>query len=78
MPTVPGHPRISRDPAIVMGKPVIAGTRIPVEAIVRQFADGASMEWVREGYPVLTDEDIRAALAFAADCIREAASVAAE
>jgi uncharacterized protein (DUF433 family) len=74
MPAIPGHPRISRDPSIVMGKPVIAGTRIPVEIIVRQFADGADMDWVKEGYPDLSDEDIRAALQYAADCV----SVAAE
>jgi uncharacterized protein (DUF433 family) len=58
------HPRIARDPKI-MGKPVIAGTRVPVEAVVRQFAASADMAWVLKGFPDLSEEDVRAALAFA-------------
>jgi uncharacterized protein (DUF433 family) len=67
------HPRIQRDPAIMLGKPVIAGTRIPVEAIVRQFAAGSTIEWVLQGYPGLTRDDIRAALDYAADKVAEPA-----
>ena len=60
------HPRISRDPKVMMGKPVIAGTRVPVEAVVRQFAAGADMAWVLQGFPDLDAEDVRAALSYAA------------
>lgn len=63
------HPRIARDPKIMMGKPVIAGTRVPVEAVVRQFAAGADMAWVLKGFPDLSEDDVRAALAFAAECV---------
>jgi uncharacterized protein (DUF433 family) len=72
------HPRIARDPAIMMGKPVIAGTRVPVEAVVRQFAAGADMAWVLKGFPDLGEDDVRAALAFAAECVAEAPTIAAE
>jgi uncharacterized protein (DUF433 family) len=51
------------------GKPVIAGTRVPVEAVVRQFAAGADMAWVLKGFPDLSEGDVRAALAFAAECV---------
>jgi uncharacterized protein (DUF433 family) len=63
------HPRIARDPAIMMGKPVIAGTRVPVETVVRQFAAGADMAWVLQGFPDLSEEDVRAALAYAAEAV---------
>jgi uncharacterized protein (DUF433 family) len=63
------HPRVVQDASVMMGKPVIAGTRIPVETIVRQFAAGANMQWVLKGFPGLTEEDVRAALAYAAECV---------
>jgi uncharacterized protein (DUF433 family) len=69
-----GHPRISRDPKVMMGKPVIAGTRVPVDAVVRQFAAGADMQWVLQGFPDLTEEDVRAALAYAAACVSDVAA----
>ena len=58
------HPRIERNPKVMMGKPVIAGTRVPVDAVVRQFAAGADMNWVLQGFPDLTADDVRAALAY--------------
>ena len=58
--------RIVLDPAICHGKPVIRGTRITVELILRKLADGASESEVREDYPHLTIEDIRAAVAYGA------------
>lgn len=61
--------RIARDPAIMMGKPVIAGTRVTVEAVVRQFAAGANMSWVLQGFPDLSEEDVRAALSYAAEAV---------
>jgi len=56
--------RIVIDPSICHGKPVIRGTRTPVSTILGHLAGGDSFEIVRREYD-LTDEDIRAALAFA-------------
>jgi uncharacterized protein (DUF433 family) len=61
------HDRISADPAIMMGKPCIKGTRITVELILRKLGAGRSFADLLEAYPRLTEEDMRAALAFAAD-----------
>ena len=58
--------RIEIDPAIMMGKPVIRGTRITVELILRNLADGASESELLEDYPHLTTNDIRAAMAYGA------------
>jgi uncharacterized protein (DUF433 family) len=77
MPAVPGHPRISIDEHTLVGKPRITGTRIGVDLILRELAAGATIEWMLEGYPKLTEEDIRAALAYAADQIRPHASLVA-
>ena len=52
--------RINIDPAIMMGKPVIRGTRITVELILRKLVEGASDTELLEHYPHLTREDIRA------------------
>ena len=61
------HPRIQSDPKVMMGKPVIRGTRITVEHILRCLAAGDSIEQVLSDHPRLTADDIRAAQAFAAD-----------
>ena len=58
--------RISIDPAIMLGKPVIRGTRITVELLLRRLAEGASERELLEDYPHLTTEDIRAAVAYGA------------
>ena len=63
------HPRISVDPAVMLGKPVIRGTRIPVELILRKLSEGATQADLLDAYPRLTPEDIRAALAYAADTL---------
>ncbi|NOX62358.1 MAG: DUF433 domain-containing protein [Chloroflexi bacterium] len=57
--------RIEINPNILLGKPVIAGTRIPVYLILNLLASGYSFERIIEAYPVLTEEDIIAALSFA-------------
>ena len=59
--------RIEVRPDVMLGKPVIRGTKIPVELILRRLGEGASEADLRESYPNLTVEDIRAALSFAAD-----------
>lgn len=53
-----------------MGKPVIAGTRIPVELILEKFAAGETVEQLLDAYPRLTEESIRAAFLFAAQALR--------
>ena len=58
--------RIEIDPEIMMGKPVIRGTRITVELILRKLAEGASENELREDYPHITTDDIRAAMAYGA------------
>ena len=67
------HPRIKRDPKVMMGKPVIVGTRITVEHILRCLAAGDSIEHIVANYPHLTTDDIRAAQAFAAWAVEELA-----
>ena len=61
--------RISINPKVMVGKPVIRGTRIPVELIVRMVAQGIPFVDILAEYPRLTAEDIRAALLFAADSV---------
>ena len=61
--------RIEINSSIMLGKPVIRGTRIPVEILLRKLAEGAQMEDLLDAYPRLTADDIRAALGYAADTI---------
>ncbi len=61
--------RIELNPAVMLGKPVIRGTRIPVELILRKLSEGASEADLLDAYPRLTKIDIQAALAYAADSL---------
>lgn len=61
--------RVQANPKVMLGKPVIRGTRIPVELILRKLAEGTQEEGLLEAYPRLTREDIRAAIAYAADVV---------
>jgi uncharacterized protein (DUF433 family) len=72
------HVRISADPAVMMGKPCVKGTRITVELILRKLGAGRSFADLLEAYPQLTDDDLRSALAFAADYMQHESIVAAE
>lgn len=63
--------RISINPNVCHGKPCIKGTRIWVSLIVDNLAAGSSEEEILKAYPSLSREDIRAALAFAAEMARE-------
>jgi uncharacterized protein (DUF433 family) len=63
--------RISIDPNVCHGKPCIKGTRIWVSLIVDNLAAGSSEDEILKAYPSLSREDIRAALAFAAEMARE-------
>lgn len=60
--------RIAIDPEVMGGKPVIQGTRVPVQVIVGSLAGGDTVAEVCEGYKV-TEEDVRAALAYAAEVL---------
>lgn len=70
--------RISTDPEIMMGKPCIKGTRITVELILRKLGAGRSFADLLEAWPSLDEEDLRAALAFAADYMQHETVIAAE
>jgi uncharacterized protein (DUF433 family) len=61
------HDRVEINPKIMLGKPVIRGTRIPVELIVRKLSEGADEKSILEAYPKLTSNDVHAALRYAAD-----------
>jgi uncharacterized protein (DUF433 family) len=61
---------IQTDPAVMMGKPVVAGTRITVELILEKLATGETAEQILEAHPRLTREAILAALAYAAETLR--------
>lgn len=72
------NPRIAVDPAIMMGKPCIKGTRITVELVLRKLGAGRSFADLLQAYPQLTEDDLRAALAFAADYLEHETVIAAE
>jgi len=63
--------RISIDPNICFGKPCIQGTRIWVSLILDFLANGMSIEEIIKEYPELTEEDIRACIAYGAEMARE-------
>ncbi|MFL6934996.1 MAG: DUF433 domain-containing protein [Xanthobacteraceae bacterium] len=65
------HERIELNPEIMGGKPVIRGTRVPVELILRKLGAGLPPEAMLRDYPRLTLDDIRAAQAFAADYLAD-------
>jgi len=61
---------IQVDPSIMMGKPVIRGTRITVEMVLEKLAAGETVDQLLEAHPRLTKEAIQAALAFAAQVLK--------
>ena len=61
--------RVEINPGVMQGKPVIRGTRIPVELLLRKLAEGATTNDLLDAYPRLAAGDIRAALDYAADTI---------
>ena len=63
--------RISIDPAVMVGKPVIQGTRITVELILEKLAHGQTVPDLIKSHPRLTEEDVRAAIAYAARTISQ-------
>ncbi len=61
---------IQSDPAVLMGKPVVAGTRITVELILEKLSTGETIDQILEAHPRLTREGVLAALSFAAQALR--------
>lgn len=62
---------IHSDPNILVGKPVIKGTRISIEFLLELFAQGWSEADILENYPFLTTDSIRAVFAFTAECMKD-------
>jgi uncharacterized protein (DUF433 family) len=61
--------RITVDPRILVGKPVVKGTRIAVEMVVDLLAAGWTLQQILDSYPTLTEEDVRACLAYASEVL---------
>lgn len=61
--------RIEVNPRVMLGKPVVRGTRITVQLILRKLSEGATESELLDAYPRLTHEDIRAAIAYAVDTV---------
>jgi len=61
------HDKIAINPDVMLGKPVIKGTRIPVELIIRKLGEGAVFEDLLDAYPNLKKDDFQAALLYAAE-----------
>lgn len=69
--------RITSTPEVLVGKPVIKGTRISVELILGWLAQGWSIDKIIEAYPHITHDDVLAALAFAAEMLHDEQYIAA-
>ncbi|MEZ4688210.1 MAG: DUF433 domain-containing protein [Bacteroidia bacterium] len=63
------HPLIERNPDVLLGKPIIKGTRISVELLMRKLAGGFSIDELLEQYPHISKEQVQAAFLYAADMI---------
>jgi uncharacterized protein (DUF433 family) len=63
--------RIVRIPGLVGGKPVIKGTRIPVDMILERLTDDLDLKTLFEDYPELTEEDIKACIAYAKELVED-------
>lgn len=70
--------RIGSDPDILVGKPAVKGTRISVELVLGWLAQGWTHEMLLQSYPQLSNDDILACLAFAAEMLRDEQYVAAD
>jgi uncharacterized protein (DUF433 family) len=64
------HERITLDPAVLVGKPCIKGTRLSVEYIIELLADGWTYEQILESWDYITRDDILACLAYASDVLK--------
>jgi uncharacterized protein (DUF433 family) len=64
---------IHSDPKVLVGKPVVRGTRLSVEFILSLFAAGWSEQQILASYPTMTPEALRAVFAFSVECLRDQA-----
>jgi len=62
----------------MMGKPCVAGTRVTVEAILEDLSDGMTAPQIAAAYEGVTEDDVRAALDYAAEYLRQESVIAAE
>ncbi len=69
--TINYQERIARDPAVCGGEPVVKGTRVPLRTILASLAEGATVQEIVEDFPTLTEDDVRAVIAFAAASAEE-------
>jgi uncharacterized protein (DUF433 family) len=69
MADIPEHPSLAIDPDVLLGKPVIRGTRLSVEFIIGLLADGWTEAEIVANYPGVAHEDILACLAYARDAL---------
>lgn len=67
---------IHSDEGVLAGKPVVRGSRISAELVLENVADGCSVADILTTYPQLTEQDVRAALAFAHDMVAEEKAIA--
>jgi len=71
MPEIDWKDYIHSDPEILLGKPVVKGTRLSVEFILGLFAEGWTEQQIIENYPTLSKESLTAVFAFTTECMRE-------
>jgi uncharacterized protein (DUF433 family) len=76
--TMSTQDRVEVNPKVMLGKPVIRGTRITVELILRKLGDGASHQELLDAYPHLTERDLQAAITYAADTLAHEETVLLE
>ena len=70
--------RIEFNPNVLLGKPVVSGTRIPVELVLRKLGEGATMDDLCDAYPRLQAADVYACLAYAADTVAHEETLSTE
>ena len=75
--TLAGFPRISVDPQVCGGRPTVTGTRMRVTDVLEALADGATPADLTADFPYLTEDDVRAVLAYAAAQMDHAVVLAA-
>ncbi|HRI69945.1 MAG TPA: DUF433 domain-containing protein [Polyangium sp.] len=63
--------RIVREPGVCGGEPVLRGTRVTLRTVLASLSDGDGIDEIVRDYPTLTQDDVRAVIAFAADSVRE-------
>lgn len=76
--TLAGHPRIAIDPAVCGGRPVVAGTRMRVTDILESLANGATAAEIAADFSYISEDDVRAVLAYAAGLADHPVVLAAE